>query len=108
MYEEGFDTRSVRDQKDGTCSTETGRTVATRSRGKEMILTLKGLKLWGSGMIVLFMSFGFSMLMTEEYIGSMSNWEIVVVLFVLFPLALGAAQNWYWKRGETDDPVETL
>jgi len=73
-----------------------------------MILTKKGLKVWGSGMIVMLMSVGFTMLLTEEYIASMTLWEMAAIVLVLFPLAIGAVQSWYWTKGEPDDTVETL
>jgi len=72
-----------------------------------MLLTKKGLKIWGSGMIVLIMTFLFSLLMTEEYLNAMSLWELLFIGLLLLPLALGVAQNWYWTRGDSDDePVE--
>jgi len=58
-------------------------------------------------MIVLIMTFLFSLLMTEEYLNAMSLWELLFIGLLLLPLALGVAQNWYWTRGDSDDePVE--
>ncbi len=72
-----------------------------------MLLTKKGLKLWGSGMIVVIMSVILTFLMTEEAIENMSLTELALIVLVLFPLALGWVQRWYWK-GESDDTEESL
>ena len=92
-------------------STESGKWNAPGSeepdsgrRSKAMIITLKGLKAWGSGIVVMVMSAGFTMLMTEAYVESMSIWEMVVLLFIIFPLALGITQNWYWSQVAYEEP----
>ena len=72
-----------------------------------MLLTKKGFKIWGSGMIVMVMTFLFSELLTVEYMDAISLWELLFIGLLLLPLALGVAQNWYWTRGDSDDePAE--
>lgn len=69
-----------------------------------MLMTKKGLKLWGSGMIMIAMSVAFVFLMTEDVVGSISLTTLAIYGLVLFPLAAGWVQRWYWTRG-TDDAV---
>ncbi len=73
-----------------------------------MLLTKRGLKLWGSGMIVVIMSVLLTLVMTEDAVENMSLTEAAIIVLVLFPLALGWVQRWYWTKGEPDDTVETL
>ena len=72
-----------------------------------ILMTKKGFKLWGSGMLVVIMSVLFTFLMTEEYLENVSLAEMAIVILVLYPLAIGWAQRWYWTRGDSDDePAE--
>ncbi len=71
-----------------------------------MLLTKIGLKLWGSGMLVVIMSTIFSEFMLQ-IVDTLSFWEIMFMVFVLFPMVLGWVQRWYWTRGTDDDePAE--
>lgn len=72
-----------------------------------MLLTKKGLKIWVSGMIVVILSTAFSVAM-ESVSRGMEFWELLFIVFVLFPLVLGWVQRWYWTRGEPDDTTESL
>ncbi len=71
-----------------------------------MLLTKKGLKLWGSGLLVLVMSALFSEAMSALTLDEMSLWELGFILFVLFPLILGWVQRWYWMRRVDDVSAE--
>ena len=48
-----------------------------------MLLTKRGLKLWGSGILVVIMSAVFTFFMTEEYLDNVSLLEMALVALVL-------------------------
>jgi len=63
-----------------------------------MLVTKKGFKLWGSGMLVLACTFVLGLLMTEEVIDGMSLGELAFIFLVLYPMAIGVTQRWFWNR----------
>lgn len=73
-----------------------------------MMLTWAGLKLWASGMLMLLMSVGLALLMTEKVIDSMSLGELTFIFLVLYPLAIGWVQRWLWtpKSESERDGIE--
>jgi len=73
-------------------------------RRNKMLLTKQGIKLWASGMIVIIMSTALSLGVATVAEG-MSFWELAFIIFVLFPLAHGWVQRWFWK-GDDDEPAE--
>lgn len=72
-----------------------------------LMITKKGLKLWGSGMIMLIMGAVYSFLIDPAF-DTMSLGELAFCTLVLLPLATGWAQKWYWTRGADDAVQEDL
>ena len=71
-----------------------------------MMLTKAGFKLWASGMLVIIMDAVVGALYTEETMDSLSLGELVFIFVVLWPLAIGWVQRWFWLRGTTQESTD--
>jgi len=67
-----------------------------------MLITKKGLKLWGSGMLVVLIVAVFGI--TMPYLGFAEASLAVRALWflVIFPMAIGASQRWFWDELRRD------
>ncbi len=62
-----------------------------------ILVTKKGLKLWGSGMLTILVAavFGFVMPYLDVYEASLA--VRALWLLVAFPMCVGATQRWFWS-----------